>query len=287
MRDNLASTKTDDGIVTTPLIQTILTTTDDNILDGHWITAKTSAFNNVDELLLTPKQKISRLCQTGCQFGSKVQNLNQKMLPFIFTEFNGSGGAYHLLDAVQIYKKLEIACNKVYSMIVDESANVLFICTNSKSASLIEELAKMSDSAYLTNRWCGGTLTNWKVTQGRINALRILEQEDFSKFSKKEASEVKKKLSDLNNRFGGVKNLQKHPDLVIIIDQVADKTAIQEARKLQIPIIGIIDSSGDPELVDYPIIGNKSGLLALKTLVGALADTIITANRHLKEKFQS
>lgn len=216
--------------------------------------------------------KIAQLLKSGVHFGHKTRRWNPKMFPYIYMEQNG----IHILDLVQTSQLLQEACDFVYRT-AKQGKTFLFVGTKPQAADIIKNEALRADSFYVNHRWYGGLLTNWQTVKGRIETLITLEEQEktiFPTLPKKEAANLRKKLFKLQTQLGGVKEMTQTPDVMIVIDQNYELTAIREAIKLQIPIISIIDSNCNPDLIDVPIPGNDDAISSIKIIVEALTDNI-------------
>ena len=216
---------------------------------------------------------LAQLLEAGVHFGHKAYRWNPKMFPYIYTERN----KIHILDLVQSAQLLKEANSYVRSA-AEKDKIFLFIGTKRQASSLIAQEAQRCNSYYVNHRWLGGMLTNWVTLKSRISRLKSLEQEEadevFSKLPKKEASLRKKELDKLRKHLNGIKNMERLPDVVIIVDQKREITAIRECRKLNIPIISILDTNCDPDLVDIPIPGNDDAVRSIKLILNSLTDSI-------------
>ena len=216
---------------------------------------------------------LAQLLDAGVHFGHKAYRWNPKMFPYIYTERNN----IHILDLVQSAQLLKEASAYVKSE-AEKDKIFLFIGTKRQASAVIAQQANNCDSYYVNHRWLGGMLTNWVTLKSRIERLKELEQQEvdgiFNLLPKKEASLRLKELEKLRKHLNGVKNMSKVPDVAIIIDQKREMTAIQECRKLGIPIISILDTNCDPDLVDIPIPGNDDAVRSIKLILGSLTDTI-------------
>ncbi len=195
------------------------------------------------------------------------------MFPYIYTERNN----IHILDLVQTAQLLKRA-NSYVAKAASEDKTFLFIGTKRQASAVIAQQANSCNSYYVNHRWLGGMLTNWITLKSRIERLKTLEQQEvdgiFNLLPKKEASLRLKELEKLRKHLNGVKNMTKLPDVAIIIDQKREMTAIQECRKLGIPVISILDTNCDPDLVDIPIPGNDDAVRSIKLILSSLTDTI-------------
>jgi small subunit ribosomal protein S2 len=217
---------------------------------------------------------LSQLLEAGVHFGHKAHRWNPKMFPYIYSEVNN----IHILDLIQsatLLKKamryLEIAASK--------NEKVLFVGTKRQATTLIAQEAIRSNSYYVNHRWLGGMLTNWTTMKERIAKLKDLENQEslgtFDLLTKKEGALRRKELIKLRKYLDGIKNMSVLPDAVIIIDQKREITAVAECRKLGIPVISILDTNCDPDLVDIPIPGNDDAVRSIKLILTALTDSII------------
>jgi len=218
---------------------------------------------------------LSQLLEAGVHFGHKAYRWNPKMFPYIYSEVNN----IHILDLVQSATLLKEANSYVKSA-SSEGKTFLFVGTKRQASTLIAQEAKRCDSYYVNHRWLGGMLTNWTTLTERIQRLKNLEQQEadntFNLLTKKEATLRRKELQKLRKHLEGIKNMQNVPDIAIIIDQKREMTAIRECRKLKIPVISILDTNCDPDLVDIPIPGNDDAVISIKLILKSLTDNIIT-----------
>ena len=216
---------------------------------------------------------LAQLLQAGVHFGHKAYRWNPKMFPYIYTERNN----IHILDLVQSVQLLNKA-NVYIRSAAQQKKIFLFIGTKPQASSLIAQEAKRCNSYFVNHRWLGGMLTNWVTLKSRINRLKILEQQEsdgiFNLLPKKESSMREKELEKLRRHLNGIKNMERIPDIAIIIDQKREMTAIRECRKLGIPIISILDTNCDPDLVDIPIPGNDDAVRSIKLILKSLTDNI-------------
>lgn len=216
---------------------------------------------------------LAQLLEAGVHFGHKAYRWNPKMFPYIYTERNN----IHILDLVQSAQLLREANGYLQSS-AEKGQTFLFVGTKRQASALIAQEAKRCNSYYVNHRWLGGMLTNWVTLKSRIARLKALEQEEadevFNLLPKKEASLRRKELEKLRKNLNGVKDMERLPDVVIVIDQKREITAIRECRKLGIPIISILDTNCDPDLVDIPIPGNDDAVGSIKLILQSLTDSI-------------
>ena len=218
---------------------------------------------------------LSKLLEAGVHFGHKAYRWNPKMFPYIYSEVNN----IHILDLVQSASLLKEA-NSYVEFGARQNKTFLFIGTKRQASTLIAQEAKRCDSYYVNHRWLGGMLTNWVTLKERIERLKNLEQQEandtFSLLTKKEAALRRKELEKLRRHLDGIKDMDKLPDIAIVVDQKREMTAIRECRKLGIPIVSILDTNCDPDLVDVPIPGNDDAVRSIKLILNSLTNSIIS-----------
>ena len=216
---------------------------------------------------------LAQLLEAGVHFGHKAHRWNPKMFPYIYTERNN----IHILDLVQTAQLLKQA-NSYVAKAASEDKKFLFIGTKRQASAVITQQAISCNAYYVNHRWLGGMLTNWVTLKSRIEQLKTLEQQEvegiFNLLPKKEASLRLKELEKLRKHLNGLKKMTQLPDVAIIIDQKREMTAIKECRKLNIPIISILDTNCDPDLIDIPIPGNDDAVRSIKLILNSLTDTI-------------
>lgn len=218
---------------------------------------------------------LSQLLEAGVHFGHKAHRWNPKMFPYIYSEVNN----IHILDLIQSATLLKDA-NNYLERAASEGKTFLFVGTKRQATTLIAQEAKRCDSYYVNHRWLGGMLTNWTTVKERIERLKDLEKQEadgtFDLLTKKEVAIRRKELSKLRKHLGGIKTMPDLPEVAIIIDQKREMTAISECRKLGIPIVSILDTNCDPDLVDIPIPGNDDAVRSIKLILNSLTNSIIS-----------
>jgi len=223
---------------------------------------------------------LSQLLEAGVHFGHKAYRWNPKMFPYIYSEINN----IHILDLVQSASLLKEA-NKYVQLAAQDNKSFLFVGTKKQAASLIAQEAKRCDSYYVNYRWLGGMLTNWSTLKERIAYLKDLEKQEaehtFELLTKKEAVLRRKELKKLRQHLDGIKFMQTLPDVVILIDQKREMTALKECRNLNIPIVSILDTNCDPDLIDVPIPGNDDAVRSIKLILKSLTDSIIMGKSNI------
>jgi small subunit ribosomal protein S2 len=223
---------------------------------------------------------LSQLLEAGVHFGHKAHRWNPKMFPYIYSEVNN----IHILDLIQSATLLKVA-NGYVETSASEGKTFLFVGTKRQATTLIAQEAKRCNSYYVNHRWLGGMLTNWSTVKERIKRLKDLEKQEadgtFELLSKKEVAVRRKELSKLRTHLDGIKTMPNIPDVAVIIDQKREITAVLECRKLGIPIVSILDTNCDPELVDVPIPGNDDAVRSIKLILNSLTDSIIKGQSQM------
>ncbi len=217
---------------------------------------------------------MKQLLEAGVHFGHQTRRWDPKMAEYIFQARNG----IHIIDLQKTSKKLDEAYNFLKEQ-AEEGKNVLFVGTKKQAQECIKEAAQKSSMYYVDQRWLGGMLTNFSTIRKRVQRLKDLEkmQEDgtFDVLPKKEVIGLKKEMEKLERNLGGIKEMEALPGVLFIVDPKKERTAILEARKLNIPVIGLIDTNCNPEDVDYPIPGNDDAIRAVKLITDVMANAII------------
>lgn len=217
---------------------------------------------------------MKQLLEAGVHFGHQTRRWNPKMATYIFTERNG----IYIIDLQKTVKKVEDAYNFVRE-IAAQGQSILFVGTKKQAQDAVKEEASRSDMYFVNERWLGGMLTNFQTIQKRINRLRELEKMEenglFDVLPKKEVLALRHEMDRLQKFLGGIKNMNKLPGALFIIDPRKERIAVAEARKLGIPIVAIVDTNCDPDEVDYVIPGNDDAIRAVKLLTGKMADAVM------------
>ena len=218
-----------------------------------------------------------QLLEAGVHFGHNTRRWNPKMKEYIYEERNG----IYIIDLTKTEKLVEDAYKALYT-IAQNGGKVLFVGTRKQTQDVIKEEATRANMFYVDQRWLGGTLTNFKTIKKSIAKLYKIEQmaEDgtFDVLPKKEVILLKKEQEKLNKNFGGIKTLTGIPDALVVVDPKTEHNAVLEARKLNIPIFGLVDTNCDPEDVDYVIPANDDAIRSVKLIVATLANAIVEAN---------
>lgn len=224
---------------------------------------------------------MKQLLETGVHFGHRTTKWNPKMKPFIFTERNG----IHIIDLQQTIVNL----NRYYDMIRDLVAGggtVLFLGTKRQAQEAIAREAERASMPHINTRWLGGTLTNWRTIRERIDALKKLEKRrdngEFALLPKKEVLILNRKIDQLQLRLGGIRNMKKLPDLIVVVDTKREATAMKEANTLNIPVLALADTNSDPDEIDYIVPGNDDAVRAIKLILSAFSDACIEGQQMRK-----
>ena len=217
---------------------------------------------------------MKQLLEAGVHFGHQTRRWDPRMAPYIFTARNG----IYIIDLQKTAKKIDEAY-AVLKSIVDEGKTVIFVGTKKQAQDCMKEAAEKCGMYYVNQRWLGGMLTNFATIEKRIERLNELEkmQEDgtFDVLPKKEVILLKKEMDKLEKNLGGIKNMKEMPGVLFIVDPKKERNAILEARKLNIPTVGLIDTNCNPEDVDYVIPGNDDAIRAVKLIADTMANAII------------
>ena len=220
---------------------------------------------------------MSYLLEAGVHFGHQTKRWNPKMKEYIYN----SRDDIYIIDLQKTVEKLEEAYAAL-TKIVTDGGKVLFVGTKKQASDVCREEAMRSGMYYMTERWLGGTLTNFGTIRKRVRRLEEIEKMEkdgtFDKLPKKEVIGLKKEYDKLNRNLCGIREMNKLPQAVIIVDSIKEENAIREARKLGIPTFGIIDTNCDPDLVDYVIPGNDDAVRAIKVVLGSLTNAIVEVN---------
>ena len=217
---------------------------------------------------------MKQLLEAGVHFGHQTRRWDPKMAEYIFQARNG----IHIIDLQEASKKIDEAYEFIKEQ-VEEGKTVLFVGTKKQAQECIKEAAEKCGMYYVDQRWLGGMLTNFGTIQKRIQRLKDLEamQEDgtFDVLPKKEVIELKKEMEKLEANLGGIKEMNELPGLLFIVDPKKEYNAIKEAQKLNIPVVGIVDTNCNPEVLDYAIPGNDDAIRAVKLIADTMANAVI------------
>ena len=225
---------------------------------------------------------IKQLLEAGVHFGHHTRRWNPKMKEYIFTERNG----IYIIDLQKTVKKFEEAYMYVRDLSV-EKGTMLFVGTKKQAADAVKEEATRCGMYYVNSRWPGGMLTNFKTIRKSIARLRQIEKMEadgiFDSLTKKEVAKLLKEKADLERDYGGIKDMERLPDCVFIVDPRKEHNAVLEAKRLGIPVVAIVDTNCDPDDADYVIPGNDDAIRAIKLISSVLADAILEGKQGVQE----
>ena len=221
---------------------------------------------------------LKEMLEAAVHFGHKTQKWNPKMRRYLYGARNG----IHIFDL----QKTQECLDKAVEYLKHEAANgktILLISTKPQATQLLVDAANETRMPYVVHKWMGGLLTNWATMKQRIRYLRTLKEQEksggFEKYTKKEASELRKTINKLESALGGVSGLERMPDVVFVADALRDRIAIKEANKMKVPVVAICDSNTDPDGIAYPIPGNDDAIKALTYLINAVKDAILEGRK--------
>ena len=228
---------------------------------------------------------IKELLDSGVHFGHQTKRWNPKMKPFIFDARNG----IHIIDLSKTLKQLEVASDFLAST-VSKGGRVLFVGTKKQAQQAVKETARECGQFYVTERWLGGTLTNFETIKRSIARLRQIEKMEadgsINVYVKQEQSMIRREAARLVKFFDGIRAMDKHPGAMFVVDIKRKHNAVAEARRLKIPVVAIVDTNCDPDLVAYPIAGNDDAIRAIRVILQKLVDAIVSASNEARIREQ-
>jgi len=220
------------------------------------------------------KIDVDEMAKAGLHFGHKTSKVNPKMKPYLY----GVRNAVHIIDLEKTKEKFEEALRFIQKLL-SENKTLLLVGTKIQVKDLVKEVAKECGLPYVSERWLGGTFTNFETILKRIEYFKNLEKKktggELAKYTKKERAKFNQELEDLEIKFGGIKDITKLPDAVFVSDMKKDAIAVKEAREKGIKIIGVSDTDCDPTLADYPIPANNDGIASIKYILEKVKDAIL------------
>ena len=221
-----------------------------------------------------PQISMKSLLEAGVHFGHQKRRWNPKMRQYIFAHRNG----IHIIDLQQTLQHIERACQFIEDTVA-EGKKVVFVGTKKQASDTVESEAKRSGAFFINTRWLGGTLTNFKTIQARIDYLVKLEtmkeKGEFQVRTKREALKLEDSIARLNRYLGGIKEMTEMPGVLFVIDVGKEGIAVAEARRVGVPIVALVDTDCDPTLIDYPIPGNDDAIRSIRLVTTRIADAII------------
>ena len=218
--------------------------------------------------------RMRTLLETGVHFGHRTNKWNPKMDEFIFTQRNG----IHIIDLQITLKNLNNFHDMIANIVAD-GGSVLFVGTKRQAQEIVQREAGRCSMPYVNHRWLGGTLTNWKTIRSRIDTLKQLEQRrdagEFDRLTKKEGLVLERKIAKLQLRLGGIREMQRIPELLVVVDAEREYTAVKEANILKIPVMALVDTNANPDMVDHILPANDDAMRSIRLLISALADAVL------------
>jgi small subunit ribosomal protein S2 len=227
---------------------------------------------------------VKELLDAGVHFGHQTKRWNPKMKPFIFDARNG----IHIIDLSKTLSQLQVACDFLATT-VTKGGKVLFVGTKKQAQQAVKETAKESGQYYVTERWLGGTLTNFATIKRSIGRLKQIEKMEtdgtINKYVKQEQSMIRREAARLVKFFDGIRSMERLPNAMFVVDIKREHNAVAEARRLKIPVVAIVDTNCDPDLVSYPIAGNDDAIRSVRMILATLAQVITQAQAEYEAKY--
>jgi small subunit ribosomal protein S2 len=220
---------------------------------------------------------LEQLLEAGVHFGHQTRRWNPKMRRFIFAERNG----IYIIDLQKTLRQLELA-QKLVRDVVMRGDNVLFVCTKRQLKAIVQEQADRCNAMHVTERWLGGLLTNFQTVKKQIRRMKELQKGgeeggEFENYTKKEQLLLSRERQKLEKNLAGIKSMSRLPGLLFVIDSKKEKIAVNEANKLGVPLVAIVDTNADPDLITVPIAGNDDAIRSVELITKAIADAIAEA----------
>ena len=229
------------------------------------------------------KELVQNLLEAGVHFGHQTRKWNPKMKPFIFGEKSG----IYIIDLEKTVSHLTRACNFIRD-IASQGSPILFVGTKPQAQEIIEQESKRCGMYYVNNRWLGGMLTNYQTVRNSVRRYRTLitmrTDGTFEALTKKEVSQLEKEITKLEKNLGGVSEMNRLPGAMFVIDVKKENIAIQEANRLGIPVVAIVDTDSDPDNIQYPIPGNDDAIRSIKLLTSIITDSLIEGLQKVKRE---
>ncbi|MFH0992527.1 MAG: 30S ribosomal protein S2 [bacterium] len=232
-----------------------------------------------------PRVELEALLQSGAHFGHITRRWNPKMKPYIFMERNG----IHIIDLKKTQELLDVACNAI-SNIAAQGRKPLFVATKQQAREVVKEEAKRCGGFYVTERWLGGMLTNFTTIRKSVKRLTNIEKMEsdgtFEKLTKKERLFLDREREKLDKVLAGVVEMSRLPGVIFVVDVKKESIAVKEAHRLNIPVIAIVDTNTDPDLIDHPIPANDDALKSVQLVSKAIADAVIEGNQRAASRHE-
>jgi small subunit ribosomal protein S2 len=233
-----------------------------------------------------PSITMKELLEAGVHFGHQTTHWNPKMKPYVFGARNG----IYIIDLQKTVEKAKAACDFIHQ-VASEGRKVLFVGTKKQAKEVVENEAKRAGMSFVTNRWLGGMLTNYQTVKASIDRLKKLDAlkltQDWNELSKKEQSRLDRELQKLKKSLGGIQDMKKLPGAVFIVDTEKEHIAIQEAKRLGIPTIALVDTNCDPSGVNFVIPGNDDAVRSVTLFARLIADACLEGQKAFQEKLRA
>ncbi len=224
---------------------------------------------------------MTELLEAGVHFGHQTKRWNPKMKPYIFEKRS----SIYIIDLGETVKQLQSA-TQFLSNIAARNGKVLFVGCKKQAQEAVKEAAIAAGHFYVNQRWLGGTLTNLTTIRKSVGRMKYIEnlekQPEYTKMGKQEIAAVKREGAKLFRNLDGIRNMEKYPDALIIIDTPREGIAVAEARRLKIPVVAIVDTNADPDLIDFPIAGNDDAIRSIRVILQKLVDALVSGSGHVK-----
>ena len=233
--------------------------------------------------MATTEVDVKKLLEAGAHFGHKTSRWHPKMAPFIY----GKRGGTHIIDLIQTADRLNAALNFV-AQTTAAGKQVLFVATKKQAQDIVKQLAEEVKMPYVTERWLGGMLTNWNTIGAQVKRLKDLEArmasgELANKYNKLEVQRFQEEIDRLNTIYGGIKEMNSRPGVVVVFDVVSDANAVREARKVGLPIVALVDTNADPTQVTYPVPCNDDAIKTLQLVADYMRGAVAEGKARIKK----
>ncbi len=231
---------------------------------------------------MSQKITVQDLLEAGVHFGHQVKRWNPKMKEYVYGVRNG----IYIIDITKTMQQMVDACNYLQTVVYN-GGDIIFVGTKRQAQEIIKEAAINCGMYYVSDRWLGGILTNNSTIRKSISKMRAMDkeiEEGSSKMSKKELSSLARKSEKIHRNLDGISEMKKLPAAIVVVDVCNEDIAVKEAKKLNIPVVGIVDTNGNPETVDYPIAGNDDAIRSIRLLVSVISDSVKIAAELYQKK---
>ncbi|MCX7713347.1 MAG: 30S ribosomal protein S2 [Chthoniobacterales bacterium] len=239
------------------------------------------------EISPSETERLTYLLEAGVHYGHQTRRWNPKMRQYILEERN----SIYIINVEHTLRQLDEACSFL-SNLIKNGGQILFVGTKKQAQDAVRQAAEITGQFYVNERWLGGTLTNLQTIRRSVSRLEHLESienssERLKTMTKQEAAALRREANRLRSNLAGIRNMQRLPDALIVIDTAHEQIAIHEANRLGIPVIGVVDTNADPDLVSYPIAANDDAIRSIRVILQHLVDAIVSAQNSLKSQKQA